>query len=135
MRRPLLSSLCFVTFTACPAPSTDGLEDSGEASCDAICEGSLVVRFADGRSEFQVQLTGDTLFSTLNLACPDNIAAGGPGEVTCLEDGFSVTAWSYVFPETLQLKVDEAEPIGLEPEWSQETICNTTCSFAEVVVE
>ena len=135
MPRLLLSSVCFFSLMACPATDTDGKADSGEDSCLAICEGELVVRFADGTSEFQVQLTGDTLFSTLNLACPDNIAAGGPGETACLEDGFSVTAWSYVFPETMQLAVDGADPVALEPQWSQETLCSTTCSSAEVVVE
>ncbi|MEE2750540.1 MAG: hypothetical protein VX519_03855 [Myxococcota bacterium] len=134
MTRLLLGSVCFLSLTACPPTSTDGLEETGVDDCLATCEGTLVVQFADGRSEFQVQLTGDAL-STLNLACPDNIAAGGPGEATCLADGFSVTAWSYVFPETLQLQVDEGDPISLEPEWAEETVCSTTCSSAEVVVE
>jgi len=103
--------------------------------CLATCVGELVVRFADGRSDFQVQLTAEALFSTLNLACPENIAAGGPGETTCLEDGFSVLASSYVYPEILQLKVDDADPIALAPEWAQETVCTATCSSAEVVVD
>lgn len=135
MPRLLLTSLSFLLLTACPSTESNEDSDSGATTCGAICMGELIVRFADARSEFQVQLTGETLFSTLNLACPDNVAAGGPGESGCLEDGFFVTAFSYVFPETLDLKVDDAEPITLVPEWTQEELCGTTCSSAEVIVE
>jgi len=129
--------LVFLAATGCgffgPLDDTGG-SDTG-AQCDAVCQAELVVTFADGRNEFQVQLTGSG-FPTLNLACPDDVAAGGVGAVGCLTDGFFVQEDGYVFPETLDLVVGEGGvPIVLSPEWTETSDCGTACTSADVIVE
>jgi hypothetical protein len=135
MPRLLLASLFSSILVACPSTSTDGQDDSGTQTCNAICEAVLTVRFADATSDFQVQLIG-VGFNTLNLACPIGVAAGGFGEASCLADGFMVRVTDYVFPETLEMVVDNADvATTLAPEWAEEELCSTTCSSADVVVE
>ena len=108
-------------------------EDSGGVGCDSVCTGELVVQFADGRADFQIQLYGEG-FPTLNLACPDDVAAGGVGTAGCLTNGFFVEVSAYAFPETLQFSVDESDPGDLTPDWTESNVCDTRCTSAEVIL-
>jgi hypothetical protein len=108
--------------------------DSGGVGCDGICVGELVVQFADGRAEFQIQLYGEG-FPTLNLACPDDVAAGGVGAAGCLTNGFFVEVSDYAFPEVLQFSVDGSDPGDLTPEWIESNECGTRCTSADVTLD
>jgi hypothetical protein len=109
-------------------------EDSGGTNCDSVCVGELVVQFADGRADFQIQLYGEG-FPTLNLACPDDVAAGGVGAAGCLTNGFFVEVSDYAFPEVLQFSVDGSDPGDLTPEWIESNECGTRCTSADVTLD
>jgi len=112
---------------------TSGGDSGLTTTCDASCNGELTVQFADGRADFQIQLSGEG-FPTLNLACPDDVAAGGVGSAGCLTDGFFVQVQDFAFPETLQIAVDGSDPGDLSPDWSDTSMCGNRCSSAEVTL-
>ncbi len=110
-----------------------GGDDSGGVGCDGLCVGELVVEFADGRADFQIQLYGED-FPTLNFACPDDVAAGGVGTAGCLTNGFFVEVSDYAFPEVLQITIDGSDPGDLTPDWTESNVCGSRCTSADVTL-
>jgi hypothetical protein len=120
----------FVLSSACKMAPPD---DTAEDNCLAICLSELRIELADTSETFQIMLYGDG-FNTLNLACPDGITAGGPGQVTATCDGAAVelSASGFLFPEELTLSIDSGEEQVLAPNWVESDICGTECNSADV---
>jgi len=120
----------FVLSSACKMAPPD---DTADVTCLAICHSELRIELADGEETFQMMLYGDG-FNTLNLACPDGITAGGPGQVSASCDGAAVelSASGFLFPEELILSIDSGEEQVLAPNWVESELCGTACNSAEV---
>ena len=128
--KPTRLSLSFSLLFGCTvAPPVD------TAACLEICSSELELSLGEASGSFQIQIYGDE-FNTLNLACPDEIRAGGPGQVeaSCLEGGVFLLAENYLFPETLTVSVDLGAEQVLSPDWEEEETCGTVCNRALVEV-
>tara|TARA_B110000037_G_scaffold214162_1_gene269658 strand:- start:574 stop:828 length:255 start_codon:yes stop_codon:yes gene_type:complete len=76
-------------------------------------------------------------FNQLQIACPDGVFAGGPGnvEINCRDNGFEMLAEAYLFPEILTVTVDRGAEFEIAPDYSDIELCGTICNSAVVVVD
>jgi hypothetical protein len=129
MKTQLAISLLFFSSACKMAPG----EDSGEVNCLETCTSELQIDLADVGESYQVMIYGDQ-FNTLNVACPDGIQAGGPGQVTamCVESGVHLSGDGYLFPAELTLSVDNGEEQIIAPDWVDSEVCGVQCNSADV---
>ena len=116
------------------APDESG--DTMDVQCDAICNATLSFEFATARSDFMMTLTAPE-FNQLQVACPDGVFAGGPGtlDISCQDNGFTMIADGYLFPETLTVTVDRGAEFEIAPDYSDVEMCGTICNTATVVID
>jgi len=133
---PGLAAFCTVLAgLALGCTGTDtGLDSSDcqEWSCTSV----LDITFADGRSDFQVGLSGDG-FTNYNIACPDGPAAGGPGgsSYECSEGGLVVSWPDFPFPDTFNVSVDSEDAVAYTPDYDVVSACSYTCTSGSIVIE
>ncbi len=113
--------------------------DTGLDSSDCLtwsCTSVLDVTFADGRSDFQVGISGDG-FSNYNIACPDGPAAGGPGGASheCVDGGLIVSWPEFPFPDTLDISVDMGDAVSYGPDYDTVSGCSYTCTSGAITIE
>ena len=127
--KAIVFPLAVLAMSACERAPSD---DSG-MNCLAVCLAEFELRFAEPPASFQVLLSGEE-FMNLSLACPDGIRAGGPSNlgVECTDEGFVLQGSDYIFPETFTISVDNGEEQLLSPNWTEESLCGTECTSAEV---
>mgnify|MGYP006079727371 CR=1 FL=1 len=115
---------------------TDETGDTADVQCDAICNSSLSFEFTTARSDFMMTLSAPE-FNQLQIACPDGVFAGGPGnvEINCRDNGFEMLAEAYLFPEILTVTVDRGAEFEIAPDYSDIELCGTICNSAVVVVD
>jgi|GEM_PF-3189755 len=116
------------------APDESG--DTMGVQCSAICNGTLSFEFSAPRSDFMMTLTAPE-FNQLNVACPDGVFAGGPGnlDISCQDNGFMMTAEGSLFPEALMVTVDRGAQFEIVPDYSEIEECGTICNSAAVVID
>ena len=107
------------------------------SDCEAwTCTSEVVITFADGRSDFQIGLSGDQ-FANYNIACPSGPSAGGPAGVEheCATGGLTVRYPERSFPDSFQVIVDNGEPSEVSPEWTVESGCTLSCTSGAFTLE
>ena len=70
-------SACLLALSITACGSGDDDDDAPDGGCLAICTAELEFQMADGRTTFEVVITG-TDFSTMTVNCPGATATGGP---------------------------------------------------------
>jgi hypothetical protein len=116
--------------------ASDESGDTMGVQCDGICNATLYFEFATARSDFMMTLSAPE-FNQLQVACPDGVFAGGPGtlEISCEDNGFTMIADGYLFPDTFTATVDRGAEFEIAPDYSFVEMCGTTCNVAVVVID
>ena len=97
---------------------------------------ALAFTFADGRETFKLQVSSAPL-GTLSALCPEELLIGEGYSLECDPGAaiFSLTGAEFD-DGALSVSIDDGAAVTLGPDWSEpETICDTTCASATVVLE
>ena len=136
--RPLLSArsramrlVALVLLAACGDKDPD---DSG--ACRATCVSELAFTFSDGRDTFKLQVSSAAM-GTLSALCPEELLIGEGYSLECDPGAAIFSRTGAEFDDgALSVSIDDGAAMTLGPDWSEaETICDTTCASATVVLE
>ena len=136
--RPLLSAfsraapLLALAFTA----ACGDKEPANSGACRATCVSALAFTFSDGRETFKLQVSSADL-DTPSALCPEELLIGEGYSLECDPGAaiFSLTGAEFD-DGALSVSIDDGAAVTLGPDWSEpETICDTTCASATVVLE
>jgi hypothetical protein len=94
------------------------------------------ITFADGRSDFQIGISGNQ-FANYNISCPDGPSVGGPGSIEheCLDGGLWLHWPESAFPDTFEIIVDNGEIAEYSPDWTTVQGCSLVCTSGAFTVE
>ena len=126
----MVKAVCFSGLFFVVGCGGSALDDTS-VTCAEVCTADFEVRLLDGNESFQLQIYGDE-FNTLNIGCPDGVRAGGPSEltVTCEGAGVLLQGEGYVFPDRLNIAVNNGEVQTVAPDWVESEVCDTVCTSA-----
>ena len=111
-------------------------EPADSGACRATCVSALAFTFSDGRETFKLQVSSADL-GTLSALCPEELLIGEGYSLECDPGAaiFSLTGAEFD-DGALSVSIDDGAAVTLGPDWSEpETICDTTCASATVVLE
>ncbi|MCB9797586.1 MAG: hypothetical protein H6741_33270 [Alphaproteobacteria bacterium] len=110
-------------------------KDTGLIQCEELCVSTLVLDIADGREEFQLQIYGDGL-TTINVFCPDGIAAGIDADAfVCAPGSLTLERQAIGFPDLLRVTLDDGDLQDVTPTYGEPfEVCESTCQDGEATV-
>ncbi len=129
----LAAVLAAAGLAACSGTTTG--DDTSD--CEAwTCTSEVTITFADGRSDFQLGLSGSG-FANYNIACPSGPSAGGPAgsEHECIDGGLVVRWPERAFPDSFEVIVDNGDAVTYTPEWTEQAYCTLTCTSGAFEIE
>ncbi|MCB9741632.1 MAG: hypothetical protein H6741_01880 [Alphaproteobacteria bacterium] len=114
--------------------SCETSKDTGVV-CDEICTSTLVLIIEGEPESFQLQVYGDDL-PTINVFCPDGIAAGiSQDHFLCSAGAITLERDAIGFPELLRVTLDGGAVQDVTPTYGElEEVCSTSCRDGEAYV-
>ena len=134
--RPLLSARSRAALLLVLTAACGDKEPADSGACRATCVSELAFTFSDGREAFKLQVSSAAM-GTLSALCPEELLIGEGYTLDCDPGAaiFSLTGAEFD-DGALSVSIDDGAAITLSPDWSApETICDTTCASATVVLE
>ncbi len=116
---------------------TSGTTGDDTSDCEAwTCTSVLEITFVDGRTDFQIGLSGEQ-FANYNVNCPDGPSVGGPGSIEhdCLEGGLEVRWPERSFPDTFEVVIDNGETTAYSLEYDTQQGCSLVCTSGAFTIE
>ncbi len=111
-----------------------GCGDKAEVTCDALCSGALEITFADGREEFELDITG-TGFS-VTASCPEEAYSGNQFgmEIECEGATVILGMTESNYPSEMSF-LEDGDRWDLSPEYDVEELCGLTCESAVITLD
>lgn len=106
----------------------------GDPVCDATCLGTLDVSFADGRTEYTVEIFGTGV--SMEATCPSEAWSGNVYglDLSCDEGLLHMEAANWIWPADLRFIVGE-ERWDLSPDYEAAEMCGTSCNSATISLD